>query len=199
MASRRKIRSDPRWPFFLYSVHRWRGADRSSLLGLDSVENAEDSLDYDAKHRNPSYQALLLVANGETGREVFVVRERVNGAETIGPLAPASSPVSASGGTGFPGFWDVLSAGCSIESGIGIKDGRGYGPYGMGYYRDTWGRVFPIGPDGRPLPPEYDFQPGAGGSYIPLRPPRRWLTAPIHLRSNPRSSAFNASRRPTSW
>jgi len=176
MASRRKIRSDPRWPFFLYSVHRWRGgADRSSLLGLDSIENAEDSLDYDARHRSPSYQALLLVADGDVGKEVFVVRERVNGAETIGPLAPASSPVSASGGTGFPGFWDVLSAGYSIEPGIGIKDGRGYGPYGRGYYRDAYGRSFPIGPDSRPLPPEYDFQPNSSGSYMPPCRPLRWL------------------------
>ena len=91
MAVRRKFRNDPRWMFFLYSVHRWRGTDYPHLVGLLSREDAEDSLAYDAEHRHPSYQALLIIS--EDG-EAFVVREYVAGRETIGP---GSSLVSASG------------------------------------------------------------------------------------------------------
>lgn len=51
--------------------------------------------------------------------------------------------------------------------GIGIKDGRGYGPYGMGYTEQ--GEV--LGPAGQVLPAIYDFQPNADGSYMPIREP----------------------------
>jgi len=74
-----------------------------------------------------------------------------------------------------------------IAPGLGISDGRGYGPYGNGYYRDHAGRLFPIGPDGRPLPLEYDFSPGPDGSYLPLRRPRRWLA---HLGRDPGPEMF---------
>jgi hypothetical protein len=59
----------------------------------------------------------------------------------------------------------------SAPDGIGIKDGRGYGPYNAGYYQagpDTW---LPIGPRGERLGPAYDFQRNSQGSYLPpLRP-----------------------------
>lgn len=56
--------------------------------------------------------------------------------------------------------------------GVGIKDGRGYGPYNNGYYQagpNTW---LPIGPRGERLGPDYDFQRNAQGSYLPPLPPR---------------------------
>jgi hypothetical protein len=70
---------------------------------------------------------------------------------------------------------------------FGISDGRGYGPYDKGYVRDDRGRHFPLGPDGHPLPLEYDFQPGPDGSYMPLRRPLRWLP---HLGTNPGPELF---------
>lgn len=54
-----------------------------------------------------------------------------------------------------------------MKQGLGIMDGRGYGPYGMGY--TDRGEV--LGPGGQVLPPIYDFQPNPDGSYMPLRPP----------------------------
>lgn len=74
-----------------------------------------------------------------------------------------------------------------IVPGLGISDGRGYGPYGNGYVRDAYGRLFPIGPDGRALPPEYDFRPNLDGSYMPLRRPLVWLP---HLGPDPGPEAF---------
>jgi hypothetical protein len=61
--------------------------------------------------------------------------------------------------------------------GVGIKDGRGYGPYHMGYYR-SWGRWLPYGPNCERLGAAYDYTPGRTGEYIPLYPPRR--TVGIH-------------------
>jgi hypothetical protein len=74
-----------------------------------------------------------------------------------------------------------------IAPGMGISDGRGYGPYANGYHRDAYGRELPIGPDGRPLPLEYDFQPWSDGSYMPLRRPLRWLP---HLGRDPGPEMF---------
>lgn len=74
-----------------------------------------------------------------------------------------------------------------IAPGIGISDGRGYGSYNNGYYRDTHVRELPIGPNGYPLPPEYDFQPWPNGSYMPLRRPLRWLP---YLGSDPGPEMF---------
>jgi hypothetical protein len=55
---------------------------------------------------------------------------------------------------------DVLGAG---TMGIGIKDGRGYGPYGTGYSREG----LPLGPGGEVLPSsDYDYQPGSTGNYL---------------------------------
>lgn len=53
--------------------------------------------------------------------------------------------------------------------GDGIRDGRGYGPYGAGYSKD--GR--PLGPDGSKLSREYDYT----AMVAPCRwsPPKRYL------------------------
>ena len=75
-----------------------------------------------------------------------------------------------------------------IAPGVGISDGRGYGPYGNGYYRAAV--MLPIGPDGRPLPPEYDFRPWPDGSYMPLRRPLYWLP---HLGANPGPEMFGVA------
>jgi hypothetical protein len=62
--------------------------------------------------------------------------------------------------------------------GVGIKDGRGYGPYGAGYYAAGGGRFWPLGPRGERLGPDYDFRPGPNGTFLPRRlPPARSLVA----------------------
>jgi len=56
--------------------------------------------------------------------------------------------------------------------GFGIKDGRGYGPYGTGYYSQD-GQDLPYGPRGERLTVAHDFQPGPrgflGGRKAPIR------------------------------
>lgn len=83
--------------------------------------------------------------------------------------------------------------------GMGIKDGRGYGPYGMGYVIDrSTGRerAYPIGPSGETLPLEYDFQPGPPPDlYLSLRRPQVWLP---HLGTNPGPEAFGITPAPSS-
>lgn len=75
--------------------------------------------------------------------------------------------------------------------GLGIRDGRGYGPYGMGYTEQN--QV--IGPQGQILPAAYDFQRNARGDFLPPGSPLvrigaipsevagpswwQWLLAPI--------------------
>lgn len=59
-------------------------------------------------------------------------------------------------------------------TGIGIRDGRGYGPYGMGYRRFGT-QVLPYGPTGELLTEEYDFQPNPSGGYLPARLPPQML------------------------
>jgi hypothetical protein len=59
--------------------------------------------------------------------------------------------------------------------GVGIKDGRGYGPYGTGYWLAPDGSEVPLGPHGEVLTVEYDFQPNAAGTYMPPLPPRRTI------------------------
>jgi len=56
--------------------------------------------------------------------------------------------------------------------GRAIKDGRGYGPYGTGYYNNN-AVDMPFGPNGERLTAEYDFQRGPQGNYLPPAPPRR--------------------------
>lgn len=56
--------------------------------------------------------------------------------------------------------------------GCGIKDGRGYGPYGAGY---TNVDGVPYGPNGEILSKEYDFQPPLERRSIKWRPPRKIL------------------------
>lgn len=56
--------------------------------------------------------------------------------------------------------------------GCGIKDGRGYGPYGAGY---TNVDGVPYGPNGEALSREYDFQPPLERRSIKWRPPRKIL------------------------
>jgi hypothetical protein len=56
--------------------------------------------------------------------------------------------------------------------GRGIKDGRGYGPYGTGYYNNN-SVDMPYGPRGERLSAEYDFQRGPNGNYLPPAPPQR--------------------------
>jgi hypothetical protein len=67
--------------------------------------------------------------------------------------------------------------------GAGIKDGRGYGPYGTGYYDAGGGRYWPLGPRGERLSPDYDFRPGPNGSFLPHRrtPLRSLVAAPPAL------------------
>ena len=81
--------------------------------------------------------------------------------------------------------------------GVGIKDGRGYGPYGMGYYyalQNPNHRVaLPIGPNGERLGPEYDFIPNEDGSYIYPRPPRVILPG-SHLGAAPADGTPEARR-----
>jgi len=59
--------------------------------------------------------------------------------------------------------------------GVGIKDGRGYGPYGMGYYTDQNGVDCPYGPNGERLTPDYDFRHGVGGYLHGLKRPAKTL------------------------
>jgi hypothetical protein len=64
--------------------------------------------------------------------------------------------------------------------GFGIQDGRGYGPYGTGYYIGPGRRPLPLGPQGQRLGPEYDFRPGPNGSFLPRRlRPLRELPMPL--------------------
>ena len=53
-----------------------------------------------------------------------------------------------------------------MPAGVGIRDGRGYGPFGNGYHVDAAGGALPIGPDGKILSAEHDFEPQADGTYI---------------------------------
>lgn len=62
----------------------------------------------------------------------------------------------------------------SLPSGYGIQDGRGYGPYGTGYYR-MGGRDLPLGPRGERLGPDYDFRRNTRGTFLPPRQPLRVL------------------------
>ncbi len=57
--------------------------------------------------------------------------------------------------------------------GCGIRDGRGYGPYGAGYTNVDGG--LPYGPNGEILSAEYDFQPPLERMSIKWRPPRKVL------------------------
>lgn len=58
-----------------------------------------------------------------------------------------------------------------LTPGMGLRDGRGYGPYGMGYYHAGGGRYWPYGPHGERLGPDYDFRPGPNGGFLPVK---RW-------------------------
>lgn len=61
-----------------------------------------------------------------------------------------------------------------VEQGFGIRDGRAYGPYRMGYYNNNGGVALPLGPNGERLPSsDYDFQPGPKGYLTGRRAPRR--------------------------
>lgn len=65
---------------------------------------------------------------------------------------------------------DILGYGDTpcVPPGSGIRDGRGYGPYGMGYTMTD--PPLPYGPDGKVLPsPDYDFTPGPNGFLGPGR------------------------------
>ncbi len=73
------------------------------------------------------------------------------------------------------GYVQGARVGADSPAGMGIKDGRGYGPYGNGYIRDRFGRDVPLDPDGNALPPEYDFQKNLDGNYMPPRRPKLWL------------------------
>ena len=53
-----------------------------------------------------------------------------------------------------------------MPAGVGIRDGRGYGPFGNGYHVDASGRALPLGPDGQILSAEHDFRPNQDGTYI---------------------------------
>jgi len=57
--------------------------------------------------------------------------------------------------------------------GMGISDGRGWGPYGKGYV--LVGEIpHPLGPGGEILSLDFDFTPGPSG-YIPIQRPRKTL------------------------
>lgn len=63
--------------------------------------------------------------------------------------------------------------------GTGIRDGRGYGPYGTGY-TVVGARALPLGPRGEVLGADYDFRPGPNGRFWPVRRrPLRELPVPI--------------------
>lgn len=56
--------------------------------------------------------------------------------------------------------------------GMCIRDGRGYGPYEMGYYHDaTSGDSLPYGPNGEKLSKDYDYRPGPKGFLTGRREP----------------------------
>ena len=52
--------------------------------------------------------------------------------------------------------------------GAGLRDGRGYGPYGTGYAL-VGSQFRPRGPRGEVLPADYDFRPGPNGRFYPKR------------------------------
>ena len=87
--------------------------------------------------------------------------------------------------------------------GVGLQDGRGYGPYGNGYWRvshkhgggsrqEVGHGWLPLGPRGERLGPEYDFQPGPDDSYLPHRPPQNVLRGPDTATSVGRGVQFLA-------
>lgn len=78
---------------------------------------------------------------------------------------------------------------CRKPIGDGIRDGRGYGPYGMGYYSSggCFPQPLPYGPAGEKLGPEYDYTPGPNGSFLPPGAPRKVLAGHLgHTTLGPR-------------
>ena len=66
-----------------------------------------------------------------------------------------------------------------------MRDGRGYGPYGTGYYQ-AGARTLPYGPNMERLTADFDFQPGPDGSFLSARPPIRTVaTKPVGLALQP--------------
>lgn len=64
--------------------------------------------------------------------------------------------------------------------GDGIKDGRGYGPYGMGYYHDPVSReALPYGPNGEKLSKEYDYRLDPNGHLGRLREPLKKVASTL--------------------
>lgn len=65
--------------------------------------------------------------------------------------------------------------------GQGLKDGRGYGPYGAGYTQDG----LPLGPNGECLPAEYDLQPPMSSASFAWRRPRKVLPGSVMVGLSP--------------
>lgn len=87
-------------------------------------------------------------------------------------IEPPMFPVLMSGEV--PGASDVWKEipqpesdvmGARRPMGVGLKDGRGYGPYGRGYVHAGDGIYLPYGPMGEALPPECDFRRGSDGKW----------------------------------